>query len=204
MIFMGPDHVEVQGIPYPKLELDSMSSPVESERQKRKCNHGAILKVVTTNICGSDQHMVRGRTSLPGGHMVLGHEITGEIVELGDDCEFLNVGDVCSVPFNIACGRCAACKRGDTGVCLNVNPARAGAAYGYVDMGGWVGGQAEYVMVPYADFNLLKFPDKESLPKGDRHAAPVHTTPPTVVATTLFSVAVCDLPCRMCTAGPSA
>jgi glutathione-independent formaldehyde dehydrogenase len=161
VIFMGPDHVEVQGIPYPKLELDSMSSPVESERQKRKCNHGAILKVVTTNICGSDQHMVRGRTSLPGGHMVLGHEITGEIVELGDDCEFLNVGDVCSVPFNIACGRCAACKRGDTGVCLNVNPARAGAAYGYVDMGGWIGGQSEYVMVPYADFNLLKFPDKD-------------------------------------------
>ena len=65
-------------------------------------------------------------------------------------------GDLCSVPFNIACGRCPACKRGDTGVCLNVNPARAGAAYGYVDMGGWIGGQAQYVMVPYADFNLLK------------------------------------------------
>jgi glutathione-independent formaldehyde dehydrogenase len=46
-------------------------------------------------------------------------------------------------------------------VCLNVNPSRAGGAYGYVDMGGWIGGQAEYVMVPYADFNLLKFPDKE-------------------------------------------
>ena len=134
---------------------------MQSERQKRKCDHGAILKVVTTNICGSDQHMVRGRTSLPGGHMVLGHEITGEIVELGRDCEFLEVGDVCSVPFNIACGRCAACKRGDTGVCLNVNPARAGAAYGYVDMGGWIGGQAEYVMVPYADFNLLRFPDRD-------------------------------------------
>jgi glutathione-independent formaldehyde dehydrogenase len=57
-------------------------------------------------------------------------------------------------------GRCAACKRGDTGVCLNVNPSRAGGAYGYVDMGGWIGGQSEYVMVPYADFNLLKFPDR--------------------------------------------
>ena len=91
----------------------------------------------------------------------VGHEITGEIVELGRDCEFLEVGDICSVPFNIACGRCAACKRGDTGVCLNVNPARAGAAYGYVDMGGWIGGQAEYVMVPYADFNLLRFPDRD-------------------------------------------
>ena len=134
VIFMGPNHVEVQGIPFPKLELDSTSSPVESERQKRKCDHGVILKVVTTNICGSDQHMVRGRTSLPGGHMVLGHEITGEVVELGRDCETLEIGDIVSVPFNIACGRCAACKRGDTGVCLRTNPARPGAAYGYVDM----------------------------------------------------------------------
>ena len=161
VIFMGPGEVEVKGIPFPTLELDSTLSPVASERQKRSCPHGAILKIVTTNICGSDQHMVRGRTSLPGGHMVLGHEITGEVVETGPGCEFINVGDICSVPFNIACGRCAACKRGDTGVCLNVNPARPGAAYGYVDMGGWVGGQAEYCMVPYADFNLLKFPDRE-------------------------------------------
>jgi len=158
---MGPNHVEVQEIPFPKLELDSTSSPVASERQKRKCNHGVILKVVATNICGSDQHMVRGRTSLPGGYMVLGHEITGEVIECGSEVEFVKNGDLCSVPFNIACGRCAACKRGDTGVCLQVNPARPGAAYGYVDMGGWIGGQAEYVMVPYADFNLLKFPDKD-------------------------------------------
>merc|ERR1719424_1125952 len=160
VIFMGPNDVQVQSIPFPTLELDSTSSPVESERQKRSCPHGAILKVVTTNICGSDQHMVRGRTSLPGGHMVLGHEITGEVVECGRDVEFIKSGDLVSVPFNIACGRCAACKRGDTGICLTTNPARAGAAYGYVDMGGWIGGQAEYVMVPYADFNLLKFPDR--------------------------------------------
>ena len=65
------------------------------------------------------------------------------------------------MPFNIACGRCRNCKDGNTGVCLNVNPDRPGSAYGYVDMGGWVGGQAEYVMVPYADWNLLKFPDKD-------------------------------------------
>src|SRR4029078_5966705 len=52
------------------------------------------------------------------------------------------------------------CHDGQTGICLNVNPSRAGGAYGYVDMGGWIGGQADYVMVPYADFNLLKFPDK--------------------------------------------
>jgi glutathione-independent formaldehyde dehydrogenase len=73
----------------------------------------------------------------------------------------LEIGDVVSVPFNVACGRCRCCREGDTGVCLTVNPARAGGAYGYVDMGGWIGGQARYVTVPYADFNLLKFPDRD-------------------------------------------
>ncbi|MCC6796407.1 MAG: formaldehyde dehydrogenase, glutathione-independent [Candidatus Hydrogenedentes bacterium] len=147
--YIKPGVVEVQKIDYPKLELG-----------KRKCEHGVILKVVTTNICGSDQHMVRGRTTAPMG-LILGHEITGQVVECGRDVEFIKKGDICSVPFNIACGRCRNCKEGKTGICLNVNPARPGAAYGYVDMGGWVGGQAEYVMVPYADFNLLKFPDKD-------------------------------------------
>src|SRR3954449_5176404 len=146
--YMGPGNVEIQSIDFPKLALGN-----------RKCNHGVILKVVSTNICGSDQHMVRGRTTAPAG-LILGHEITGEVIEAGSDVEFIKVGDLCSVPFNIACGRCRNCKEGKTGVCLTVNPARPGAAYGYVDMGGWVGGQAEYVMVPYADFNLLKFPDK--------------------------------------------
>ena len=101
--------------------------------------------------------MVRGRTA-PAG-MVLGHEITGEVIEIGPDVETLRVGDLVSVPFNVACGRCRCCKEQDTGVCLNVNPDRPGGAYGYVDMGGWIGGQARYVMVPYADFNLLRFPD---------------------------------------------
>src|SRR5437764_10070169 len=146
--YMGPGKVEVQSIDFPKLALGS-----------RKCDHGVILKVVTTNICGSDQHMVRGRTTAPHG-LILGHEITGEVIEAGHDVEYVKVGDLVSVPFNIACGRCRNCKQGHTGICLPVNPARPGAAYGYVDMGGWVGGQAEYVMVPYADFNLLKFPDK--------------------------------------------
>jgi glutathione-independent formaldehyde dehydrogenase len=93
--------------------------------------------------------------------LVLGHEIAGEVIECGRDVEFIQKGDLVSVPFNIACGRCRNCKERATGVCLNVNPARPGAAYGYVDMGGWIGGQAEYVMVPYADFNLLKFPEKD-------------------------------------------
>ena len=148
LVYLGPGKVEVQSIDFPKLALGS-----------RKCEHGALLKIVATNICGSDQHMVRGRTTAPSG-LVLGHEITGEVIETGRDVEYIKTGDLVSVPFNIACGRCRNCKEGKTGICLNVNPARPGAAYGYVDMGGWVGGQAEYVMCPYADFNLLKFPDK--------------------------------------------
>ena len=156
---MGPGKVEIQTIDYPKLELQD-GPGVNPANVGRKCNHGVILKVVTTNICGSDQHMVRGRTTAPH-NLVLGHEILGEVVEAGPDVEFVKEGDLCSVPFNIACGRCRMCKEGKTGICLNVNPARPGAAYGYVDMGGWVGGQAEYVMVPYADWNLLPFPDRD-------------------------------------------
>ncbi len=149
VVFLGQNKVEVQSIDFPK-----MHNPAG-----KKVNHGVILKVVATNICGSDQHMVRGRTTAPTG-MVLGHEITGEIIEAGSDVEYLKVGDLVTVPFNVACGRCRTCREQQTGVCLNVNPGRAGGAYGYVDMGGWVGGQAKFVMVPYADFNLIKFPDK--------------------------------------------
>jgi glutathione-independent formaldehyde dehydrogenase len=149
VVYLGPGKVEVQSIDYPKLQ----------NPKGKKIDHGVILKIVTTNICGSDQHMVRGRTTAASG-LVLGHEITGEVVEKGSDVEFLNVGDLVTVPFNIACGRCRNCREGKTGICLTVNPARPGGAYGYVDMGGWVGGQAEWVLVPYADFNLIKFPDK--------------------------------------------
>lgn len=149
VVFLGQNKVEVQSIDFPKMQNPA----------GKKINHGVILKVVSTNICGSDQHMVRGRTTAPTG-MVLGHEITGEIIEAGSDVEYLKVGDLVTVPFNVACGRCLTCREQQTGVCLNVNPGRAGGAYGYVDMGGWVGGQAEYVLVPYADFNLIKFPDK--------------------------------------------
>jgi glutathione-independent formaldehyde dehydrogenase len=157
--YIGPGHVEVQTIDYPKLELQD-GPGVNPANVGRKTPHGVILRVVSTNICGSDQHMVRGRTTAPKG-LVLGHEITGEVIEAGPGVEFIKVGDLVSVPFNIACGRCRNCKEGKTGICLNVNPDRPGSAYGYVDMGGWVGGQAEYVMVPYADFNALKFPDKD-------------------------------------------
>jgi glutathione-independent formaldehyde dehydrogenase len=157
--YKGPGQVEVIDVDYPTFELKD-GPGVNPANVGRKVNHGAILRTIATNICGSDQHMVRGRTTAPT-NLVLGHEITGEVVEVGPDVEFIKVGDIVSVPFNIACGRCRNCKERKTGICLNVNPDRPGSAYGYVDMGGWVGGQAEYVLVPYADWNLLKFPDAD-------------------------------------------
>ncbi|GAA1911391.1 formaldehyde dehydrogenase, glutathione-independent [Arthrobacter gandavensis] len=157
--YIEPGVVEVQDIDYPTFELKD-GPGVNPANVGRKLPHAAILKVLTTNICGSDQHMVRGRTTAPP-NLILGHEITGEVVETGPDVEFIKVGDVVSVPFNISCGRCRNCKERKTGICLNVNPDRPGSAYGYVDMGGWVGGQAEYALVPYADWNLLKFPDSD-------------------------------------------
>src|SRR3982750_1569696 len=149
VVYLGPGKVEVQSIDFPQ-----MKNP-----QGKDIEHGVILKILSTNICGSDQHMVRGRTTASQG-LVLGHEITGEVIERGKDVEFIQIGDLVSVPFNVACGRCRTCREQKTGICLNVNPSRAGGAYGYVDMGGWTGGQAQYVLVPYADFNLLKFPNK--------------------------------------------
>ena len=150
VVYQGNGKVAVMDIPDPTFSAPS----------GKKIEHGVILKVLSTNICGSDQHMVRGRTTAPVG-MVLGHEITGEVIEKGADVEMLEIGDIVSVPFNVACGRCRCCLEQNTGLCLTVNPERPGGAYGYVDMGGWVGGQARYVMVPYADFNLLKFPDRD-------------------------------------------
>ena len=149
VVYLERGKVEVQNIDYPKFV----------DPRKKQIDHGVILRVISTNICGSDQHMVRGRTTAKPG-LVLGHEITGEVVEKGKDVQFLKVGDLVSVPFNVACGRCRNCQEQKTGICLTVNPGRAGGAYGYVDMGDWIGGQAEFVMVPYADFNLLKLPDK--------------------------------------------
>jgi glutathione-independent formaldehyde dehydrogenase len=149
VVYMGPRKVEVQSLDYPKLEGPG----------GRKCDHGVIHKVVATNICGSDQHIYRGRFVAPQG-MVLGHEITGEVVEVGRDVEFIKVGDLVSVPFNVACGRCRNCKERHADVCMNVNPDVDCGVYGF-NLGGWQGGQTEYHMVPYADFNLLKFPNKD-------------------------------------------
>ncbi|MEO7746377.1 MAG: alcohol dehydrogenase catalytic domain-containing protein, partial [Actinomycetota bacterium] len=116
--YISPGKVEVQEIDYPKLELQD-GPGVNPANVGRKLNHGVVLKVVTTNICGSDQHMVRGRTTAPVG-LPLGHEILGEVIEVGPGVEFIKVGDIVSVPFNISCGRCRNCKERKTGVCLNV------------------------------------------------------------------------------------
>ncbi|MBF8193476.1 formaldehyde dehydrogenase, glutathione-independent [Nonomuraea sp. K274] len=159
VVYEGPGKVEVHDTDYPGFELKD-GPGVNPANVGRKLPHAAIIKSVATNICGSDQHMVRGRTTAPQG-LVLGHEITGEVVETGPGVEYIKTGDLVSVPFNISCGRCRNCKERKTGICENVNPDRPGSAYGYVDMGGWVGGQAEYALVPYADWNLLKFPDKD-------------------------------------------
>ncbi len=142
VVYRKPGVVEVAEIPYPSLQ---------------GCEHGVILKVILAGICGSDQHMVRGRTAAPSG-LILGHEITGEVIEIGSDVCFVRIGDIVSVPFNVACGRCRNCKEQKTNLCLSVNASRPGGAYGYVDMGGWSGGQAAYVLVPYADFNALVLP----------------------------------------------
>ncbi|MDZ4831153.1 MAG: alcohol dehydrogenase catalytic domain-containing protein [Phycisphaerae bacterium] len=150
VVYLGPKKLEVQNVDFPEL-VDASNG--------KKIEHGVILKVVTTNICGSDQHIYRGRFEMPIGEQ-LGHEVTGEVIEVGRDVLFLKKGDLVSVPFNVACGRCRNCKERHTEICQNVNPDKDAGAYGF-NLGGWKGGQAEYHMVPYADFNLLKFPDKD-------------------------------------------
>ncbi len=149
VVYHGTKDLRVETFDYPKLEHNG-----------RKLEHAVVLKVVSTNICGSDQHIYRGRFLVPEGH-VLGHEITGEVVEMGADVELLQIGNLVSVPFNVACGRCRNCKEARSDVCENdlVNPDADLGAFGF-DLKGWNGGQAEYVMVPYADFMLMRFRDK--------------------------------------------
>ena len=123
-----------------------------------------IIKITTTNICGSDLHMYEGRTNVEQGK-ILGHENMGMVVETGPSVENFKPGDRVSVPFNVACGTCRNCVHGWTSFCLRTNPTEGvdGSAYGYASMGPWDGGQAEYLKVPYADFNLL------ALPEGTEH-----------------------------------
>jgi glutathione-independent formaldehyde dehydrogenase len=132
-------------------------------KPKLKAPTDAVLRVTTSGICGSDLHMYDARTALNKG-TVVGHEIMGIIEEVGDAVSSIRRGDRVVLPFNIACGTCANCHRGMTQACLTMNPETPGAAYGYAGMGPYQGGQAEYVLVPHADFNCLKLPGKA----GDR------------------------------------
>ena len=116
-----------------------------------------IVKVTSSCICGSDLHMYEGRTAAEPG-IVFGHENMGVVAEIGSAVKTLSVGDRVVMPFNVACGFCKNCQRGFTGFCTTVNPGFAGGAYGYVAMGPWPGGQAEYLQVPFADFNCLPLP----------------------------------------------
>lgn len=119
-----------------------------------------LVRITTTNICGSDLHMYEGRTDFETGR-VFGHENLGQVVEVGDAVQRLKVGDWVCLPFNIACGSCVNCAHGLTNYCLTAQPAEnmAGAAYGFADMGPWQGGQAEFLRVPWADFNALRLPE---------------------------------------------
>lgn len=146
VVYKEPHNVDIEQVPDPRIE-----APTD-----------VIIRVTTTAICGSDLHMYEGRTDAEPG-IVFGHENMGEIVEVGDGVASLAVGDRVSIPFNVACGFCKNCQASNTAFCLTVNPGFAGGAYGYVSMGPYQGGQAEYLRVPFADFNCLR------LPPGNEH-----------------------------------
>ncbi|WP_432484695.1 glutathione-independent formaldehyde dehydrogenase [Kineococcus esterisolvens] len=148
VVYRGPKTVTVEDVPDARVE-----NPTD-----------AVVRITTTNVCGSDLHMYEGRTPVEEGK-VLGHENMGVVEAVGAGVERIEVGDRVSVPFNIACGTCRNCVHGWTSFCLRVNPTEGvdGAAYGYANMGPYDGGQAEFLRVPFADFNLL------GLPEGTEH-----------------------------------
>lgn len=133
--------------------------------------HGrdAIIKVTACAICGSDLHLYDGVMPTMQSGDVLGHETMGEVVEVGPDNKELKIGDRVVVPFTISCGQCFFCKRGFYSGCERSNPndeiarklwgASPAGLFGYSHMlGGYAGGQAEYLRVPYADVGPIKVP----------------------------------------------
>jgi glutathione-independent formaldehyde dehydrogenase len=152
LVYNGPRNVAVSDVADPAIERPT----------------DAVIQITRTNICGSDLHMYEGRTDMETGR-VLGHENMGRVVEIGRAVQKLKVGDMVCIPFNVACGRCQNCERGLTSYCLvaNPDPNIAGAAYGFADMGPWNGGQAEFLLVPWADFNCLLLPEDATEKQND-------------------------------------
>ncbi|MEV1288540.1 glutathione-independent formaldehyde dehydrogenase [Micromonospora sp. NPDC049679] len=144
LVYEGPRRVAVKDVPDARIERPT----------------DVLVRITTTNICGSDLHMYEGRTDMEQGR-VLGHENLGEVVEVGAGVDQVQVGDMVVMPFNVACGFCENCEQGLTAFCLlsNPNPSMGGAAFGFADMGPYQGGQAELLRVPYGDFNCLKLPE---------------------------------------------
>jgi glutathione-independent formaldehyde dehydrogenase len=130
---------------------------VDVPKPEIKQSTDAIVKVTSSAICGSDLHMYENRAPMEEGK-ILGHEIMGIIEEVGEGVKQLQVGDRVVLPFNIACGNCYNCLKQYSSACLYLNPAHAGAGFGYADQGPYDGGQAEYVRVPAADYLALKLP----------------------------------------------
>lgn len=150
LVYNGPHDVSVNEVPDATVERAT----------------DVLVKITTTNICGSDLHMYEGRTGMEPGR-VLGHENLGLVIEVGSAVDRIKVGDRVCLPFNIGCGFCANCERGLTGYCLTCNPGNAGAAYGFAGMGPYEGGQAELLRVPYADFNCLVLPEGSEEKEND-------------------------------------
>lgn len=145
LVYHGPYDVRLDDKPRPKIQ-----DPED-----------AIVRVTTTAICGSDLHLYHGKIKGMEPGQTLGHEFVGVIEEVGKEVHEVKVGDRVAVPFNISCGKCWFCRHQLWSQCDRSNPkAPVGAAYGYgQQMGGYDGGQAEYVRVPFANTGPLRIPD---------------------------------------------
>ena len=144
--YQGPYRVKVTEKPDPRIEHPN----------------DVILRVTRSAICGSDLHLLHGLVADTRVGCTFGHEFAGVVEEIGPSVRSLQRGDRVVVPFNISCGTCFYCARGQTALCENSNPNSdvASGVYGYSHTtGGFEGGQAEYVRVPYADIGPLKIPD---------------------------------------------